>query len=190
MRFNTGTAGPISVQDGCNRGGWPIPCAHARPVDFWQCSLLTNSWRSNRYWSKRAPKSPSITQRTQSTWGISCNCDQGRTIIGRRVYSSSARCAKTAVSAELCCGRIAQEFSWRGTPTPNPRSSASVERRLRGRSGQSRTPATLRSVQNVWGGNKGTSCSVYYVNSDLLSRHNKRHRLCSGRPPPYTALSV
>jgi hypothetical protein len=143
-------------------------------VDCAACSPPKNSSPSNRWWpalsnppAKRAPNPETLS--TSATW---CNSGQGPTRTGKRACFWSARSATTAVSRALCCVLIAVGRSLLGIRTAFPRFCASAERRFRPRNGQSTALATLHFVLDAWEGNRRTSWSEYYVNSNLLSRHN------------------
>jgi hypothetical protein len=164
-----------------------IPLAAGAFVDSPACSPPKNSLSLNLCWRAHERPPASLNLKALSTLAIWCNCGQAPIPTGRRVCSWSVRCATTAESVALCSDRTGQVHPLRGIRTPYPRSRALAERLLRPPIEPSIAPATLRTVQNVWEGDKSAARIEYYVNcwasSAPCGRHNIRHR-GRGRPPP------
>ena len=164
-----------------------LPLAPGAPVDSPACSPPKNSLSLNPCWHAHEPPPASLNLKALSALAIWCNCGQGQTPTGRRVCSWSARCATMTASVAWCSGRTGQVHPLRGIRTPYPRSRALAERLSRPPIEPSIAPATLRTVQNVWEGDKSATRIEYYVNYWVLSapysRHNIRY-LGRGRPPP------
>ncbi len=155
------------------KGEFTLPFHPGLSVDSPGCSPKTKSLSSSPFWyAHDRPDWHAPNSGTRSASGTWCNSGLARTSTGRQAYCWSARCAMTAASAALCCGRTGAAPGRHGTRTAAQRCCASAGRRLRDQGGKSTTPATLQRVQDVWVGGETGANVEYYVNSDQLSLHN------------------
>lgn len=166
------------------RGEFTLSFHPGVSVDSPGCSPKKNSPPSNPCSS--AQELPQVWRAAnsgkRSTSGTWCSYGRERIHTGRRAYCWFARCMMMAALAALSCGPTGAAQRKPGTPTASPRCCGSAGPHFRLQGGKSTTPAISRSVLNVWAGGEIAAGYEYYVNSELLSRHNIRYRHRSRSP--------
>jgi hypothetical protein len=150
----------------------PVPGKFHLPLRTWAfidsrgCSPPKNSPPSNPWWparasrpARRAPNPETLS--TSATWS---NSGLAPTRTGKRVYFWSARCARMAASAVLCCGLIGVDIARRGIRTDPTRSFALAEQSFRDPNGPSGAPATLHFALDASGEKVGSEHLIRYRN--------------------------